>query len=124
MDRIIKTYGRIARLRPSGFWPGFIVGLIYFSCIFRWYWPLYPLTTLGIDSGIQSLVLILFMFSLSVAGTAFFWGLFSFFVLKATKKSSALRIPLITASTFVLAEYTRDWGFGFLWLRSGSLFGP
>ena len=124
MDRIIKTYGRIARLRPSGFWPGFIVGLIYFSCIFRWYWPLYPLTTLGIESGIQSLVLILFMFSLSVAGTAFFWGLFSFFVLKATKKSSALRIPLITASTFVLAEYTRAWGFGFLWLGSGSLFGP
>ncbi len=124
MDRIIKTYNKVARLRPSGFWPGFIVGLAYFSYIFRWYWPLYPLTNLGIESGIQSFVLILFMFSLSVAGTAFFWGLFSFLINKLNKKSKFYLTPLITAGTFVLTEYARAWGFGFLWMGSGSLLGP
>ncbi|OGN01262.1 MAG: hypothetical protein A3G51_01515 [Candidatus Yanofskybacteria bacterium RIFCSPLOWO2_12_FULL_43_11b] len=124
MDRVIKIYGKIARLRPSGFWPGFIVGLIYFSYIFRWYWPLYPLTNFGIESNVLSVVFILFMFSLSIAGTALFWGLFSFFILKATKKSSTFWIPLIAAGTFVFAEYAKAWGFGLLWLGNGSLLGP
>ncbi|KKS12933.1 MAG: Apolipoprotein N-acyltransferase [Candidatus Yanofskybacteria bacterium GW2011_GWA1_41_6] len=123
MDRIIKTYGKVARLRPSGFWPGFIVGLIYFSYLFRWYWPLYPLTDLGVEGNAYSFVLISFMFSLSVAGTALFWGLFSFFISRLNKKSKFLLIPFITAGTFVLAEYARAWGFGFLWLGSGSLLG-
>ena len=124
MDRIVKTYGKIARLRPSGFWPGFIVGLAYFSYIFRWYWPLYPLTTFSIESGGYSFILIFFMFSLSVLGAALFWSLFSFFILKILKKNLILWNPLIVAGTFVLAEYLRSWEFGILWFGNGSLLGP
>ena len=124
MDRIIKTYGKIVRLRPSGFWPGFIVGLIYFSFIFRWFWSLYPLNAFGVESGFYSFLLILFVFTLSVAGTAFFWGLCSFFIFKLNKNPKFYLIPLITAGIFVLVEYARAWGFGFLWMGSESLLGP
>jgi len=124
MGRISKIYAKIANLRPSGFWPGFIIGLIYFSYIFRWYWPLFPLTNLGIESKISSFFLILFMFSLSVLGTAFFWGLFSFFIIKLIKKNKPLIIPLATGGLFVIVEYARAWGFGFLWIGGENLFGP
>jgi len=124
VKKIKEILKKLTGLRPSGFWPGFIVGLIYFSCIFRWYWPLYPLTDWGIESNVLSFILILFMFFLSVAGTAFFWGLFSFLINKLNKKNKFYLIPLMAAGTFVLAEYLRAWGFGFLWLGSGSLLGP
>lgn len=55
---------------------------------------------------------------------AFFWGLFSFFISKVTKKTKFYLIPLITAGTFVFVEYARAWGFGIMWLGSGSLLGP
>ncbi len=124
MDRIIKIYGKIVRLRPSGFWPGFIVGLVYFSYTFRWFWSLYPLNTFGVESGLYSFLLILFVFTLSVAGTALFWGLFSFFIDRLSKENKFLPTPLIAAGVFVIAEYLRSWGFGFLWTGSGNLFGP
>ncbi len=124
MEKVKRTLEKLTRLKPRGFWPGFLVGIIYFSYIFRWYWPLYPLTNLGVESNTLSFILILFMFSLSVAGTAFFWGLFSFFISRLNKKSKFLPFPLITAGAFVLTEYARAWGFGFLWLGSGSLLGP
>lgn len=124
MDRISRTHKRIARLRPSGFWPGFIVGLAYFSYIFRWLWPLYPLTSFGIESRINSLAILLFLFSVSVIGMALFWGLFSFLTARIIKNKSSLWIPSMVASIFVLAEYLRSWGFGLIWFGSGSLLGP
>jgi len=124
MVRISKIYKKIASLYPSGFWPGFVVGLIYFSYILWWFWSLYPLDTLGIESRFYSFLLILFAFTLSTAGTAFFWGLFSFFISRLNKKANFFLVPLTAAGTFVLAEYARAWEFGFLWLGGGSLLGP
>ncbi len=85
---------------------------------------MYPLDTLGVESRFYSFLLILFAFTLSIAGTAFFWGLFSFFINKLNRESKFFLIPLITASAFVLAEYTRAWGLGIIWLGSGSFLGP
>ena len=82
MDKIIKTYGKIARLRPSGFWPGFIVGLVYFSYVFWWLWSLYPLDDLGLENNLYSATVLLFVFSVSIISMAFFWGIFSFLSLK------------------------------------------
>jgi apolipoprotein N-acyltransferase len=124
MDRVIKTYEKIVRLRPFGFWPGFIVGLAYFSYVFQWLWSLYPLDTLGISNRFYSFLLIFFVFTLTIAGTSFFWGLFSFLITRLNKKSKTLSIPLITAGAFVISEYARAWGVGFLWFGSGALFGP
>ena len=78
---------------------------------------------LGIESGFYSLVFISFMFFISVAGMAFFWGLFSFFTIKITKKISAFWVPLVGAGVFVLAEYLSAWGYGIIWFGDGSLLG-
>ena len=124
MDRIIKTYGKIARLRPSCFWPGFIVGLAYFSYPFWWLWFLYPLDGLGVENNFYAAVALLFVFSVSVVVMAFFWGIFSFVGLRILKnKAGLLTVPAI-AGLFVILEYLRSWGFGIIWWGSGSLMGP
>ncbi len=125
MDRIGKIYRKIVRLRPSGFWPGFIIGLIYFSYIFGWFWSLYPLDTLGVANRFLGFLLILFVFMLTVACASLFWGLFSFFSTRLTKGSAKEYLtPFFLASIFVLAEYLRSWGIGIVWIGSGSFLGP
>lgn len=124
MDRIIKTYRKIAQLRPSEFWPGFLVGIVYFSYIFRWLWSLYPLDAFGVTNEFYSFLAILFVFLVSVAGMATFWGGFYFLIFKLSRTSKPIFIPLVAGGVFVLSEYIRAWGFGFLWLGSGSLLGP
>ena len=124
MDRIIKTYGKIVRLRPSGFWLGFIVGSVYFSYIFWWFWSLYPLDVLGVENNFYAATALFFVFSVSVISMAFFWGIFSFVSLRILKNGNHLLTTPAIAGLFVILEYLRSWGFGIIWWGSGSLIGP
>ncbi|MEK7151469.1 MAG: apolipoprotein N-acyltransferase [Patescibacteria group bacterium] len=110
---------------------GFFAGLIYFLIIFRWFWSIHPLNTLGIENSFLSLLIVIFIWILSSGGMAVFWGLFSLifaFQFSILKKNSSILntcyLLLATPALFVLLEYLRSWGFGFLWAGSGSLFGP
>ena len=67
---------------------------------------------------------LLFVFSVSIIGTAFFWGIFSFVGLRILKNKDGLLIPPAIAGLFVVLEYLRSWGFGIVWWGSGSLIGP
>jgi apolipoprotein N-acyltransferase len=125
MDRVIKTYGKIVRLHPSGFWPGFIIGLVYFSYIFSWIWAVSPANAFEITNKPVGLFLIFVVFSITVATAAIFWGLFSFFGRRIVRGQTNQYIaPLYLASVFVLVEYLRAWGMGLVWLGNGSFLGP
>ena len=124
MDRIIKTYEKIAHLRPYGFWPGFIIGLLYFSYILSWLWSLYPLDSLGIENNLYAILALLFVFSISVISMAFFWGICSFLSIRILKNKNDLLTTPVIAGLFVILEYLRSWGFGVVWWGSGSLIGP
>lgn len=114
----------------NGFLIGFVAGLVYFLIIFRWFWSVHPLDTLGIQSSTLSFVIVLLIYIISSAGMAIFWGLFGIvYSLQLSvfrnKKLKTENWTLVTIpAIFVLLEYARSWGFGFLWAGSGSLFGP
>ena len=120
-----------------GFKIGFIVGLVYFLIVFRWFWSAYPLDTIGIQGRVISLLGIGAIYLVSSAGMALFWGLFGLaFGVGVRCQMSGVRFKtwnlepgiwnlfLLVPALFVLLEYLRSWGFGFLWAGSGSLFGP
>ncbi len=135
-------YALNSRHRP--FLIGFVAGLFYFLIVFRWLWSIYPLDTFGIQNKFASLVIIFLIYVISSAGMAAFWGLFGsvynlaysaeaasaakagqFTVFrKAGAKLSTAGQYLTIPALFVLFEYARAYGFGFLWAGSGTLFGP
>ncbi len=125
MGQVRTIIKRLSETKLTEFWPGFVFGLVYFGYIFWWFWSLYPLDTLGVSSKFLSFILVCATFSISIIGMAFFWGLFSFFSIKILPKQQYQYLaPWYLASMFVLIEYARAWGFGILWLGSGSLLGP
>ncbi len=73
LNHLATGYDR-AQKRSFAF--GFATGLVYFLIIFRWFWSIYPLDSLGIQSKALSFVVILLMYIFSAAGMAIFWGLF------------------------------------------------
>ncbi|MBI2062638.1 MAG: apolipoprotein N-acyltransferase [Candidatus Yanofskybacteria bacterium] len=125
--------------KRCGFLVGFAAGLIYFLIVFRWFWSIYPLDTLGIESRAISFFIILLVYLVSSTGMAMFWGLFGLVTgnclprsspkamvrgLLVTGKSKPYRLLITLPALFVLLEYALSWGFGFLWAGSGSFFGP
>lgn len=124
MDRIIATYRKIARLRPAGFWPGFIAGLIYFSYIFWWTWAMYPLDSLGLGE-FSSFIILLYFFAVTVIGLSSIWGFFSYYIFRvAYSQIKIYLLPLSVASGFVMAEYLRSWIYGILWYGNNGTLGP
>ena len=133
-------YALNSRHRP--FLTGFVAGLLYFLIVFRWLWSIYPLDTVGIQSKLTSLIIIFLIYIISSAGMAAFWGLFGLVYslqLSVVRKkaeeldsknpiSSKLKTENWTLITipaiFVLLEYARAYGFGLLWVGSGTFFGP
>lgn len=124
MEKIKRVFTKLLELRPRGFWPGFTIGIFYFSYIFWWVWSLYPLDALGIENNFYAVIALLFIFSVSVVSMAFFWGVFSFFSLRVLKSTNILLLAPAIAGLFVILEYLRSWGFGIVWWGSGSLMGP
>ncbi len=124
MDRIIKTYGKIARLRPSGFWPGFILGLIYFSYTLWWFWSssVYLSLLLGNNSNVLVFLTILPTFIATVVGVSLFWGFFSYLVYNP-KRVRSLFSPFFYAGAFVLLEYLRTWFVGIILYGNGGTLG-
>ena len=120
MDKIRQLLGKLPKARPCGFWPGFLVGIIYFSYIFWWFWSVSPLLLSGTGNKL-SLLIILLPFLITVSGMSFFWGLFSFCLYNFRPKTRF--IPLFCGGTFVLLEYLRSWFFGILWFGNGSSLG-
>ena len=114
------------------FLTGFIAGLFYFLITFRWFWSIYPLDTMGIQSRFASLIIVFIIYIISSAGMAVFWGLFGtvyslqFSASSKFKKRSWQLISclLVIPALFVLFEYARSYGFGLLWAGSGTFFGP
>ena len=124
MAKISKIIAKLIALTPKWFWLGFIAGLFYFGYIFFWLWSLYPLQSLGVENKAAALLFILFLFTITTAGMALFWGIFSFAVSKFYGKISLLFLPFLSAGVFVLTEYARAWFFGILWFGNGGMLGP
>ncbi|MEK7154321.1 MAG: nitrilase-related carbon-nitrogen hydrolase [Patescibacteria group bacterium] len=124
-------YALANQSRFSSFLTGFIAGLFYFLIIFRWFWSIYPLDTMGIHGRFASLSIVFVIYVISSAGMAAFWGLFGlttsfqFLVSGKFKKRSCQLISclLVIPALFVLLEYARAYGFSLLWAGSGTLFG-
>ena len=101
---------------------GLMAGLVYFGIVYRWIWAFSPLNTLGIDNQLLSFSIIFLFYLISVAAMAFFWGLFGFLFKKYS--GGKLKIDFLLApALLVLAEFGQAYGFGLLWLGSGSLMG-
>ncbi len=109
-------------MRPAGFWPGFVLGVPYFSYIFWWFWSVYPLVSKGTDNNLSFLIILL-PFVVTVTGMSFFWGIFGYFAHDIQRKTRRAFLPLFCAGIFVLVEYIRTWFFGILWAGQGSLLG-
>ncbi|OGN03927.1 MAG: apolipoprotein N-acyltransferase [Candidatus Yanofskybacteria bacterium RIFCSPHIGHO2_01_FULL_44_17] len=108
----------------TGFLIGFTAGLVYFLIIFRWFWSIHPLNTLGVENTILSLVIVGTVYIISSAGMALFWGLFGLAFSTVCSRLTTRYFLLTAPAMFVITEYLRSWGFGLLWSGSGSLFGP
>lgn len=122
MGRVNEIFKRIVGFKPRGFWPGFIVGLIYFSWIFWWFWSIYPLVLLGLGNKIFSFLIILVPFAITVLGASMFWGVFSYgFIF--LKNPRPVLLPLFASAAFVTIEYLRTWFIGILWFSRNSLLG-
>lgn len=118
------TLSLLAWHRPQGFWLGSVIGILYFSWIFRWIWSLYPLTEFGIRSSAISFILVSMGFWGSVFVMAVTWGVASWLIMRGWQKYSSYLFAPYAAAVFVLAEYTRSWLYGILWWGSGSVLGP
>ncbi len=112
---------------------GYLAGLVYFLIVFRWFLSIYPLDTLGIKSVFASLALTGIVYFTSSFGMALLWGLFGLILvwqLRFIKNRSGNAVLfkvaswLIPPALFVLLEYAGSYGFGLIWLGSGTLFGP
>ncbi|HEY4506608.1 MAG TPA: apolipoprotein N-acyltransferase [Candidatus Paceibacterota bacterium] len=114
-----------ATSKKNAFLLGFLSGFFYFLIIFRWFWSLHPLDTLGIENAFLSILIITLTWLISSAGMALFWGIFGF-AYSLTKEKIQYRKYniLLIACLFVICEYIRSWGFGLLWWGSGTLWGP
>lgn len=113
--------------RRNSFWLSFLAGAVFFLITFRWFWSFYPLDTLGINSGLVSFAIIFVLYAVSALVLAAFWGMFGLaicYLKEAGAKRSFVFWTLAGASIFVLLEYARAYGFGLLWLGSGTLVGP
>lgn len=99
---------------------GFIAGLVFFALVFQWFWALYPLDVLGFENKFAGGFVILIVYMISVAAMASFWGIWA----AAVSSLGRTFWGLAPAGLFVLLEYLRAWGFGILWLGSGTLAGP
>lgn len=125
MARITKIFRHLNALRPSGFWPGFIAGSLYFAYVFWWSWSLFPLEFLGIQNKPIAALLVLVIFLLFIAITALFWGLFGLFgSIFLRKKCWSAALPPLFAGIFVIAEYARSIFFSIFWYGSGGRVGP
>ncbi|MBI2674373.1 MAG: hypothetical protein HYX22_01380 [Candidatus Yanofskybacteria bacterium] len=124
MAKIGRIFKKINQLKPSGFWPGFLVGLVYFSYIFWWFWSVHHLAASGIESGFLAFLIILLPFIITVTGVSLFWGGFSYIAVKFSRRLNVAPLSIFIAGTFVLLEYARAWFFGILWFGKGSLLGP
>lgn len=125
MAKIRKIFIYLKHLKPYGFWPGFVVGIFYFSWIFFWLWNLYPLAGFGISNGPLSFLIISILFSIGVAGMSLFWGLFSYYSFYFIKNHNRpMPLSLYLAGIFVFFEYFRSFFFGILWFGNGSYLGP
>ena len=126
MARIRKIIGRSSAFRPIGFWPGFVVGLLYFSYILWWFWSgsAYVSILLGTSSNILAYLIILPTFVVTVVGVSLFWGLFTCAVRNFYKKTRPLFLPFLCAGTFVLLEYLRTWFVGVILYGDGGVLGP
>lgn len=123
MVRINEIYKKILKTKPSGFWPGFSVGLFYFGYIFFWFWSVRSLVSFEIENKIFAFLIILLPYIITVAGMALFWGVFSYSLFNFFKKTGQVFLPFFWAGTFVLVEYLRIWFFGILWAGPGALLG-
>jgi apolipoprotein N-acyltransferase len=115
--------------RKQFFLTGFTAGLVYFLIIFRWFWSLYPLNTLGIKNPLASIAIIFTVYALCCIFVALFWGFFGLicglqFSIFKKNRYSTLILCLVLPAVFTLLEYIRSIGYGILWLGSGTLLGP
>ena len=124
MVKIGRIFKKILQLKPAGFWPGFFVGLVYFSYVFWWFWSVHHLTLLGTGNRFIAFIIILIPFVLTILVMALFWGAFTYFIFKFLKSNMTFLAPFFCASAFVLLEYLRAWAFGILWFGRGGLLGP
>ena len=124
MDRANRIFKKIVYLKPIGFWPGFTIGLLYFSYIFYWFWSVHSLVSSGIESRVLAFLIILLPFIITVIGMSLFWGIFSYAIFNFFKNINPIFLPFFYAGTFVLVEYSRTWFFGILWAGQESLLGP
>ncbi len=122
MGRIVGLYKKTLNIKPRGFWPGFIVGLFYFSWIFWWFWSVRSLVSFEIENRILAFLIILLPYIITVVGMSIFWGIFSYgsFTLKNSRPPF---LPLLYAGTFTIVEYLRALFLGLLWAGPESLLG-
>lgn len=124
MGKFSQILRKVSYLKPAGFWPGFVIGLIYFSYIFWWFWPVRSLVSLGVENKILAFLIILIPFIITIGGMSLFWGIFSYVTFNFFKKAGLDLLPLLYAGVFTLLEYLRAWFFGILWAGQSSLLGP
>ncbi len=98
----------------------FCAGFVYFLFVFRWLISLYPLADLGVSNPLNSIIIIFLIYTISAAGMAVFWGLFGLLIPNLNRRKLVLIVPAV----FVLMEYAASYGFGILWLGSGTFVGP
>jgi len=122
--RLAALYKNLVALKPVGFWPGFVIGIFYFSYILWWFWSasVYLSLLLGTNGGILVFLIILPTFVITVAGVSLFWGFFSYTIYNF-KEIRPIFLPLFYAGTFVLLEYLRTWFVGILLYGDGGLLG-
>ena len=119
-----KYFHFLKKVNTKYFWHGFGIGFVYYVYIFSWFWSLYPLTALGISSKLASFILIFFIFLLSVACMAFWWGLCAAFIARLLPRTSRIFTPFLIAALIVLTFYIQSLTFGIVWAGKGTLIGP
>lgn len=100
---------------------GFLTGLIFFGGILRWFLAAHPLDWIGIKNIYLSFVLTMTSWLVTTAFLALFVG---FFCLTFSRLKTNSWFDLFLApSLWIIFEYLRAWGFNFLNLGPGTLFG-
>lgn len=107
----------------KSFWLGYTVGLIYFLVYFRWFWVVYPLKHLGINSPFLAFFFVFLTWILTAGALALPWGISAGLCKKIDRQISRSAL-LIFPSVFTILEYLQSYLVGLVWIGQTTPIGP
>jgi len=106
---------------------GFITGILFFGKLFSWLFATYPFEWLGITAKTNAVLifgLVTIFWLIQIIFLGLFVAVFAWLLKLIINKLPKFIFLIIIPAIWIVLEYARAWGFGFLWIGNESFLGP